>query len=57
MNLYRLSVVKPLEPRQRKHTVFWYRVGATSEAEAIAAWREEERRRESEGQTQQGEHA
>jgi hypothetical protein len=41
MRIYRVQVLKPLEPRQRRHLVHMYRVGAESKEQAIAAVRAE----------------
>lgn len=39
MRIYRVSVLKPIEARQKKHMVHLYRVGAKSAQEAVAAVR------------------
>lgn len=41
LRTYSIKVVKPLGPRQRKHTVLFYRTCADSRGEALAAMRAE----------------
>jgi len=54
MEMYRAKVVLPLQGRERKHTVYWYRVGATSKDDALAKVRKAIEKRNADGFSAKG---
>lgn len=54
VEVYRAKVVLPLSGRERKHTVFWYRVGATSKDDALAKVRKAIEERNADGFSAKG---